>query len=330
MVSPIQSRMALLQDGSGRILYRHVFYRELQDERQLAVFDTDYGLQSRVQSGVPGGTTRGVFNRVPNQFSQLMSRANFHTAANGGRTQKAIAAAKAQARETAVARQNAMTSAFNNRVCAALASATGQYLPASPQSWWQWWNDYNEVYVNVKPFSKRYERGQQTNSIRQVAIAPSPPRSKRDCLAAGTLVWTEAGSVAIELIRAGDRVLSQDVESGELAYKPVLRTTIRPAAKLVRITVGEQPVLCTGGHVFWVSGAGWVKAREIKSGNRLHCVNGTTTPQSVDLTEAQRTYNLVVADFHTYFVGDNQIFTHDNTVRSPTNVVVPGLIESKN
>ena len=24
---------------------------------------------------------------------------------------------------------------------------TGVYLPADPQSWWQWWNDTNEVYV---------------------------------------------------------------------------------------------------------------------------------------------------------------------------------------
>ena len=31
-----------------------------------------------------------------------------------------------------------------------------------------------------------------------------------------------------EEIRIGDRVLAQDVETGELAYKPVLQTTIRP------------------------------------------------------------------------------------------------------
>ena len=35
--------------------------------------------------------------------------------------------------------------------------------------------------------------------------------------------------------------------------------------------------------------------------------------------------NLRVADFHTYFVGKQKILTHDNTIRKPTNCVVPGL-----
>jgi hypothetical protein len=34
----------------------------------------------------------------------------------------------------------------------------------------------------------------------------------------------------------------------------------------------------------------------------------------------------VVADFHTYFVGEAKILSHDNTIRQPTNAVVPGLV----
>jgi len=51
--------------------------------------------------------------------------------------------------------------------------------------------------------------------------------------------------------------------------------------------------------------------------------------RSVDAADAQKTYNLVVADFHTYFVGNARIFTHDNTVRRPTNALVPGLVDSE-
>ena len=36
-------------------------------------------------------------------------------------------------------------------------------------------------------------------------------------------------------------------------------------------------------------------------------------------------YNLVVADFHTYFVGPGMILSHDVTQPAPTNVKVPGL-----
>ena len=35
----------------------------------------------------------------------------------------------------------------------------------------------------------------------------------------------------------GDRVLAQDQDTGELSYKIVLRCTVRPSAKLIRIQV---------------------------------------------------------------------------------------------
>ena len=47
------------------------------------------------------------------------------------------------------------------------------------------------------------------------------------CFAAGTNVWTLAGPQAIEKIQVGNRVLAQDVETGELTYKPVLAVTTR-------------------------------------------------------------------------------------------------------
>lgn len=146
-------------------------------------------------------------------------------------------------------------------------------------------------------------------------------------LAAGTPVWTESGLKAVERILSGDLVLSQNVETGELTYKPVLRTTIRPKGELIRILAGDQAILCSGGHPFWVAGKGWGKAREMMSGCYLHCVSGTTLVRSVKEADSQTTYNLVIADFHTYFVGSARILTHDNTVRAPTNAVVPGLPE---
>jgi len=34
-----------------------------------------------------------------------------------------------------------------------------------------------------------------------------------------------------------------------------------------------------------------------------------------------------VADFHTYFVGEALILSHDTTPNEPTNALVPGLVE---
>ena len=120
-------------------------------------------------------------------------------------------------------------------------------------------------------------------------------------------------------------MLSQDPETGELAYKPVLRTTIRPASGLVRIAAGGDMIQTSGGHPFWVSGEGWVKARDVNSGMELHGVAGTVLVQSVERMPAQQTYNLIVADFNTYFVGKGKVLSHDNTIREPTNAIVPGL-----
>jgi hypothetical protein len=47
--------------------------------------------------------------------------------------------------------------------------------------------------------------------------------------------------------------------------------------------------------------------------------------QSVEPSGEKETYNLVVADFHSYFAGDARVLTHDNTIRKPTNRIVPGL-----
>jgi hypothetical protein len=63
------------------------------------------------------------------------------------------------------------------------------------------------------------------------------------------------------------------------------------------------------------------------SGMELHGVAGTVRVISVDEDREEQTYNLIVADFNTYFVGDAKVLCHDNTVREPTNAVVPGLIQ---
>ena len=113
----------------------------------------------------------------------------------------------------------------------------------------------------------------------------------------------------------------------ELALKPVLRTTERPPENLFKLDVGRESIECTGGHPFWVSGQGWVKARNLESSARLHAVAGTRVIGNVEQAGLEVTYNLIVADFHTYFVGEGKILTHDNTIRGPTGAVVPGLVE---
>jgi hypothetical protein len=298
MYSPVVSRFLAVTLPSGRIGYRHAFEREAQQRNELLVLDTEY---RRVNLG---GSRRESAERA---FGE--------------------AARTAAALEQRAAAQNEFTNRVNDRLSWVLETATGVDLPAQPEAWWRWWNDRNEVFV---PSQKPTALIHQT---RQVAIVDRVTSGgtgggtpvSHDCLAAGTLVWTAKGPLAIEQIRVGDLVLAQHPESGELAYKPVLRTTIRPRSQLIKVEAGGETCQTSGGHLFWVAGEGWVKSRELHSGQILHGANGPVHISSVEPALVAETYNLIVADFSTYFVGYRKVLSHDNTVRAPTRAVVPGL-----
>ena len=57
----------------------------------------------------------------------------------------------------------------------------------------------------------------------------------------------------------------------------------------------------------------------------LHTVTGTVAVDSVEPLGPGTVYNLVVADFHTYFFGEAKILSHDPTTATLTNAIVPGL-----
>src|SRR5690606_3136038 len=145
---------------------------------------------------------------------------------------------------------------------------TGQDLEHTPQSWWRWWNDYNELeYPDYKPtyswnYRKEYEDRQYYPYTPSGNVAPpstyaapppkrfgdrTPPRVilKASCFIAGTPVWTAAGLQPIETLRPGDRVLSQDPETGELAFKCVVETTLRPASPTFRIQAEGESLVAT-------------------------------------------------------------------------------------
>jgi hypothetical protein len=123
----------------------------------------------------------------------------------------------------------------------------------------------------------------------------------------------------------GDLVLSQNVESGELAYKPVLDTTIGPPTEMLRVDHEGGSFRCTGGHPFWVSGEGWINARRLKSGMELHSDRGSVRVSDVASDGTEAAYNLIVADFSTYFVGQTRILCHDISPKESTDAIVPGL-----
>lgn len=235
-----------------------------------------------------------------------------------------LARAAVAKRQTALVSQAVSSAqaleARNVRICEVLQTTTGQDYGRDQSKWWQWWNNYAEQYASGTKPTYRYESGM---------VHKCPHVYKQiSCFSADTLVHTKFGKEAIADVRPGDYVLSQAVESGELSYRPVLATTVRPSDKTLKLTIGNSQIETTLGHPFWVVGAGWKMAKELKSGDQLHTPQGMANLLEVTEDEEAFAYNLVVADFNTYFVGPTGILVHDNTPHGTTEALVPGLTPS--
>jgi hypothetical protein len=222
--------------------------------------------------------------------------------------------------QSAVVRQaNAETTQRNMRIAAVLSKISDQEFSSDPKQMWQWWDKYNETkYQEYKP--ERYVRSALTNRVPQY----QPARTSCECFVAGTEVVTNRGMKSIERIVVGDSVLSRNVVSGELSWKPVLRATVRPPEKTCVIAVENEEFRCTYGHLFWVSGFGWKKSSELKPADVLHAAEEPKVIMSVKEGAAAPTYNLEVADNANYFVGKTMVMTHDVTPRTYNRQLVPG------
>lgn len=97
-----------------------------------------------------------------------------------------------------------------------------------------------------------------------------------NCLPDGTLVATPWGSVRIEDVRPGVRVLSRDPETARLVVSRVTATRSTDADELVRVeTASGKRFRATPDHPVYVPGPGWTGAGELEEGHPLVALDGT-------------------------------------------------------
>jgi len=306
LIRPIQSRFQVFTDANGAIRYTYAIAQIGPDEDKVYITENAWmPIFYRLRAGQkPGG------NWMKNPEYEFEHDNNVAAALND-----------AAVKNLQVMLANIHPSDTNRRIFKALAETTGAQNPPDAVAWWQWWKDYNEYHW---PKSSQYAYSWTTTC----SYLPYPWERERihgSCFLAGTPVRTQTGSAAIETIQPGDRVLSQDQDTGELTYNVVVRTTLRPPAEMVKIKVGTEEIITTLGHPFWVSGHGWRMAKQLKEGDFLHSVGGAIRVDALQPMPKQPAHNLVVADFNTYFVGQQGLLVHDNEYRRPTRAIVPGL-----
>lgn len=227
---------------------------------------------------------------------------------------------------------NALILARNSQLCRFLSEVAEREF-AQPADVWKWWDETNETeYQALKPSSVRYASSTLTTrnyndmAARAAMALSSGSNVVGECFARGTPVITRKGPQAIETVRVGDLVLSRDISTGELSWKAVLRTTTRPPRTVFEISLDNEKLCCTGGHLFWVSGKGWTKASQLRPGDVLHGAAQPVIVMKVAEQPEQTTFNLAVDQTQTYFVGRQMVLSHDVTDRVPTHLKVPGLV----
>lgn len=122
--------------------------------------------------------------------------------------------------------------------------------------------------------------------------------------------------IAIEDVRVGDMVLATDPRTGETRARKVtdLITSAGPK-RLVKLTVAGKTTIATANHPYYLADERrWVKAAELKFGDRLRRPDGTVA--IVERAErftviAQRVHNFTVEGDHTYYAGATAVLVHN-------------------
>lgn len=136
------------------------------------------------------------------------------------------------------------------------------------------------------------------------------------CFAAGTLVDTPSGKVAIEDLKVGEEVTARDVERGENTICRITKTMSHLSDHRVTIVVGDEVIETTEEHPFWhyaKEGARWSKAGDLVPGDVLSNIVGLRPKvrQTGFFNVTTQVFNIEVAGDHTYFVGNSGILVHN-------------------
>jgi tetratricopeptide (TPR) repeat protein len=203
---------------------------------------------------------------------------------------------------------------LNGRALDVLTRVTGQSLGEDPGRWKAWWAD--QLGYSYQP-SEPEEKPTYTSFVSEPPPLPPSAMRHHSCFGAGTQVRTLEGPRAIESIQVGDRVLSQNAQTGLLGFQPVVAVYHNKPAPTLKLAIGGDSIVVTGIHRFWKAGKGWTMARELKVGDRLRAVGGVVEVQSTEASQVQPVFNLEVAQNRDYFVGMKQMLVHDYSLVQP-------------
>jgi len=198
---------------------------------------------------------------------------------------------------------------LNDRVLPVVVPVSGRDFGDTADAWKSWWN--NEIgyaYESSTPDEK-------PTYYDFVAVSVRPPHTA--CFAEGTPVRTLEGLRPIETLRVGDKVLSQNADTGAISFQPVLVAHHNPPSATLKLKFGAETIVATGIHRFWKPGKGWTMARDLKPGDTVRVLGGALALDAVEPGEVQPVYNLDVAENRDFFVGEQGFLVYDFSIVQP-------------
>ena len=142
------------------------------------------------------------------------------------------------------------------------------------------------------------------------------------CLVGETLVKTKEGLKEIREIKAGDFVLSKNEELGITEYKIVKEVYRRSIYETCSIRTENGIIESTIGHLFMIKDKWWTAAIDIKENDYIELSDGIYS-KIISVAYDKKSYpiniyNLSVEDNHNYYVGIDEVLTH-NTAKLRVN-----------
>ena len=140
------------------------------------------------------------------------------------------------------------------------------------------------------------------------------------CFPAGTLVATPKGEQAIETLKVGDQVLSEDPKTGKVDAETVQAVWTDPVLPMAQVDLSDGTTIkATADHPFYVDAGGqyttpqWVAAGQLVAGDRLRTASGhdVTVLAVVPYVGSAVVYTLTVANDHDFFVSADRVLVHN-------------------
>ena len=180
--------------------------------------------------------------------------------------------------------------------------------------------------VAKKQVKSKAKVSKAKKSTRVVKKQTKSVSKRAACFTAGTKIHTKDGFKAIETIKAGDYVWSENPETHEKALKKVKKIFVREKDSVVRLSINGEVIETTNEHPFYVENHGWTNASDLKVGDKVRLEDGTTgiveKAKHAALDTSVTVYNFEVEDFHTYYVSEQKVLVHNTCAMTAKNTQV--------